>query len=142
MAPRILVLDIAERSATTDVGCVEWLGATSRGYGHVRRGGRDLMVHRVMCEWGNGTAPPSKPWALHRCHNALCVRPDHLYWGDARDNARDTVAAGHATGGRAGATHCINGHAFTDENTYREPRGRACKACRREAVRRYRARVA
>ena|SRR5690606_8026987 len=55
-----------------------------------------------------------------------------------KENTRDMVEGGRATGGRAGATHCVNGHEFTEENTYWEPRGwgRACKKCRREAGRR------
>lgn len=37
-----------------------------------------------------------------------------------------------------GKTHCVNGHPFTDENTYARPDGyRACKKCNLEAQKRY-----
>lgn len=39
---------------------------------------------------------------------------------------------------RAATTHCVNGHEYTPENTYTRSEGwRACRACNREAVRRY-----
>jgi hypothetical protein len=41
------------------------------------------------------------------------------------------------------ATHCINGHEYTEENTYHSPKdGRVCKICRREADKRRYARDA
>jgi ATP-dependent Clp protease ATP-binding subunit ClpA len=30
-------------------------------------------------------------WILHRCHNEPCCNPDHLYVGDAMDNAQDRM---------------------------------------------------
>jgi hypothetical protein len=43
---------------------------------------------------------------------------------------------------RAAKTHCVNGHEFTSENTYRHSRGRQCRACGRERMRGYRAAAA
>lgn len=127
--------------------CWLWQGWTVKGYGHFdkRIGGEKVRyaAHRVACEIGNGPAPRGKPSACHKCHNPGCANPNHLYWGSQKDNARDMLEAGrHVPGGRTGVTECINGHDYTPENTYWEPRGRACKECRREAVRRYRARKA
>jgi len=49
----------------------------------------------------------------------------------------DTGPRGNAT-----KTHCRAGHAFDDANTYVSNGKRLCRACRREAVRRYDARRA
>ena len=123
-------------------GCLIWQGGKSKGYGQVGHEGRRYLAHRIACEMEHGPAPEGKAHALHICNRPACVRPDHLYWGDNTDNARDRKKAGTATGGRVYATACVNGHEFTFENTYLEPRGRACKECRREAVRRYRRKAA
>lgn len=34
-------------------------------------------------------------WVLHKCHNRACVRPDHLYLGDHRQNMQDRKLAGN-----------------------------------------------
>lgn len=125
--------------------CWNWRGWTVKGYGYFdkRIDGVKVRVaaHQVACELRNGPAPAGKRCTCHTCHNPTCVNPNHLYWGDQKDNARDRDEAGRQVpGGRTGCTECINGHDYTPENTYWEPRGRACKECRREAVRRFRAR--
>ena len=35
----------------------------------------------------------------HRCANPKCIRIEHLYVGDAQDNANDTVEHGHSVRG-------------------------------------------
>jgi len=142
MTLRIGTIDIETRGVRSGTHLL-WPGAKQKGYGVVRAGDRNLGVHRIACERANGPAPSDKPWALHKneCNTPACYEGSHLYWGEAKDNAQDTKAAGHSTGGRAGATHCVNDHEFDLENTYWEPRGwgRARKECRRDAVRRFRA---
>jgi len=63
------------------------------GYGsmHVRRTPRP--AHRVswLLAYGN---VPSKIYVLHKCDNRLCVRPDHLFLGTAKDNHWDMRAKG------------------------------------------------
>lgn len=73
-------------------GCWLWTGAPdSKGYGamqsdHVRR-----LAHRLSYELF--VAPiPAGLWVLHRCDVPLCVNPDHLFLGNATDNARDMAA--------------------------------------------------
>lgn len=122
----------------TTSGCVEWRGATNKGYGVMWFGKPNQYPHRIACEIANGSAPEGLNHALHKCNNRLCINGEHLYWGNNQDNARDRMAAGTARG-HARPSHCINGHEYTEENTYHESRGIACKICRRNAVRRYRA---
>lgn len=134
---------LAAFSVEAENGCREWTAAsTSHGYGVIIVNGQRIGAHRVACELANGAPPPDKTWALHTCHNPKCIRGSHLYWGDAKDNARDMVDAGRHVAGRAGTPVCVNGHEYTPENTYWEPRGwgRACKECRRERTREWRAR--
>jgi hypothetical protein len=58
----------------------------------------------------------------HLCKNPGCVRPDHLEAVTMRENIR--------RGSWASRTHCINGHEYTEENTYRMPSGyRDCRRC-------------
>lgn len=73
-------------------GCWEWTGAlNSKGYGRINHLGRNTLTHR--CSWELHFGPiPEGLFVLHRCDNRVCVRPDHLFLGDAGDNARDMAA--------------------------------------------------
>jgi hypothetical protein len=57
------------------------------GYGSLGIGGRQHGTHRVSWALANGEWP--KGMVLHRCGNPGCVRPDHLYVGDAKQNKAD-----------------------------------------------------
>lgn len=61
----------------------------------------------------------------HLCRVHACVRPDHMEEVTRAENARREGLA---------KTHCIRGHPYTPENTYRSPsRGeRRCRTCARE----------
>lgn len=121
--------------------CWEWQAATKKGYGAFNLNGRNVSAHRLSYELSVGPIPEGQI-LRHTCDNRPCVRPDHLIPGTHKDNTQDMLDRGRASGGRAGATHCIHGHEFTPENTYWEPRGwgRACKKCRRIRVQEFRAR--
>ena len=70
-------------------------------------------------------------------------RLENLAWGTYSENKFDQVR--HGTDAQASKTHCIHGHPFDDGNTYvyRQGNGwgRGCKECRRNIVRRRRARL-
>lgn len=109
--------------------CIEWVGATQKGYGAVRWEGKNVRVHRLVCEMANGPAPEGKPNALHSCHNKRCINPVHLRWGDQRDNYRDSNP--HVLDG-----HCAQGHPLVEGNLYVAPSGRAvCRECRKRIKR-------
>lgn len=41
---------------------------------------------------------PDKAWVLHKCNNAFCCNPSHLYIGDRKQNEIDKVIAGSIKG--------------------------------------------
>ncbi|MFI2348057.1 HNH endonuclease [Streptomyces sp. NPDC019443] len=66
----------------------------------------------------------------HLCRVRACVRADHLEAVTHRENTLrgDTIPAR-----RAIKTHCLRGHPYNTENTYRSPKNhRSCRSCRRE----------
>lgn len=90
----------------------------------------------------HGPIPAETPFVLHRCDNPPCFRDEHLWLGTQADNQADMAAKGRAHGEQLIA--CGKGHLFDDLNTYRTPvtNRRFCRACNREAVKRYKERRA
>ncbi|UMU87416.1 HNH endonuclease [Klebsiella pneumoniae] len=75
-------------------GCINWNGAINfYGYGQFSFEGRTWSAHRLAYEILNGAIPQcaTKWWVLHRCDNPACCNPEHLYLGDAKDNAKDMI---------------------------------------------------
>ena len=84
-------------------GCWVWMGHISdngygHGYGHIRVNGRMKLAHRVSWELHVGKIPVGTghhgTCVLHRCDNASCVRPDHLFLGSQADNMQDMMNKG------------------------------------------------
>jgi hypothetical protein len=63
-----------------------------------RRGDPPLKAHRVAYALTYGSIPEGR-MVCHHCDVRLCVRPDHLYLGDVRDNARDMMKRGRSLAG-------------------------------------------
>ena len=77
--------------------CMEWTGHRNQsGYGQHGRDGKRWMAHRISYEMHNGPIPQGMQ-VCHHCDNPPCVRPDHLFLGTARDNARDRQNKGRFT---------------------------------------------
>lgn len=77
-------------------GCWHWTGAIgSHGYGVIGNGPHStITTHRLSWQLAYGRPVPEGLFVLHRCDNRKCVRPDHLYLGDARQNSADVRERG------------------------------------------------
>ncbi len=74
-------------------GCWLWTGsADDDGYGDFRIGRKELRekAHRWSYRFYKGTIPEGQ-MVLHTCDNPPCVNPDHLYSGNALNNATDCI---------------------------------------------------
>ena len=118
--------------------CWDWLaGRDHKGYGQFWLDGGTRLAHRVSYEYANGPIPNGLQLD-HLCRNRACVNPAHLEPVTGRDNLLrgETKAAMNAA-----ATHCSNGHAFDEVNTYHWRGHRICRACGRDISRRKRAKA-
>lgn len=116
----------------TESGCWEWTGSLGqRGYGRFYEDGI-YDAHRWMIVFLYGPQPAGV-WALHRCDNAKCVSPFHVYLGTPLQNNQDCLDRGRNFW--ASRTHCSKGHPLTEENTriVKNAKGqfRRCMTCHR-----------
>lgn len=101
---------------------------TSTSYHKVAIHGRSTTVHRLVAEAFHGTV---EGWIVrHLNGDPHDNRAENLAIGTHSENEQDKLR--HGMHPSANKTHCIRGHEFTPENTYRRTNGRrACRACRR-----------
>lgn len=99
---------VAERFwAKVDKSGECWLWTAShnrRGYGWFGLNGRNHAAHRVAWMLERGPIPDGA-WVLHHCDVTGCVRPDHLYIGDHRQNTLDAIRRRRMTFGEATWNH-------------------------------------
>lgn len=80
----------------TESGCWEWqrqILKSGMGYGVVKVNGKAQQAHRVAWEKVFGPIPPGL-LCLHRCDNARCANPFHLFIGTQKDNIQDCIRKG------------------------------------------------
>ncbi len=86
--------------------CREWIGAISSrgrnnyksGYGTLTHETVSYSAHRISLFLSN----PQFDQSLHVCHkcdNTLCINPNHLFAGTARDNIHDMISKGRHSHG-------------------------------------------
>ena len=130
-----LVAKVRPRLAIGDGGCWIFQGAKQRkGYGVVAcpRRNTTFYTHRIMYEYAHGPITPGLQ-IDHLCRNPACCNPDHLEAVTPAENTRRGMSPTLAKARRNRKTHCKNGHAFTEENSYFDRNGhRSCRECRRK----------
>lgn len=95
-----------------------------------------VRAHRVVAEVFIPN-PFGLPNVLHGKNGVSDNSVANLYWGDQSRNNLDKVRDG--TDHNAIKTHCLRGHLFSEENTYRDKKGgRVCRTCYRDYDRRRR----
>lgn len=76
--------------------CWIWLGPLSEsGYGKFNclDGKRNWRAHRASWTIAYGPIPDGM-LVLHKCDNRRCVRPEHLFLGNNKDNTQDALQKG------------------------------------------------
>lgn len=122
--------------------CWPWTGTIDeRGYGEVSIGQRGLeerwRAHRLSYTLFRGPIPEGKV-VMHRCDNRPCVNPAHLETGSIADNNEDMFNKGRWKHYNDSKAECRHGHPLSGDNLYVKPNGdRQCRACNKDAKRRY-----
>lgn len=113
--------------------CWEWkLHRGRHGYGRGSIEGRQALAHRIAYELAIGPIPEGLVLD-HLCRNPPCCNPAHL---EPVTSAENTRRGDHTNCGawQREKTHCVQGHAYDEANTYRRPNGtRMCRECARLA---------
>lgn len=108
--------------------CWLWTGRLNwAGYASFWFDGRTVKAHRWSYQHHVGPIPDGMQLD-HLCRVRHCVNPEHLEPVTNRENSLRGIGP---TAINAAKTHCKRGHEFTPENTYRDAKGRMCRACKK-----------
>jgi hypothetical protein len=117
--------------------CWNWQpGVTPAGYAVITMTDGDSVrhttAHRYAYELWVGVIPDGHE-IDHICFNRSCVNPDHLQPLTRRENIKRSQEAGRLVSGNSLKTHCAQGHAYDEGNTYRwvSPEGYTRRYCRK-----------
>lgn len=90
-----------DRIKKSENACWEWQGTRDRkGYGKITINKATWRAHRYAYLHFKGNMDGLS--VLHKCDNPCCCNPDHLFLGNAVDNALDMIQKGR--GGRVKLT--------------------------------------
>jgi hypothetical protein len=120
-------------------GCWPWVAArgTTGGYAQYKHDGSMKYAHKVAYEVLVGEVPPETPDLDHLCEVRHCVNPDHLEPVTHKENVMRGQGWAPILAARR---YCQNGHEFTADNIYIDPRRsgtRACRQCRYESTKKF-----
>jgi hypothetical protein len=107
--------------------CWLWTGnITPTGYGTFGWKRQIWLVHALVYQLVVGQIPAGTE-LHHKCQNRHCCNPKHLEPLTRKEHRKTYPRL--PTNGNEKKTHCLRGHAFTEENTIHRHGSRICKAC-------------
>lgn len=102
-----------------ETGCIEWINPVKARYPMFGLKNKiQVKAHRYAYFLQNGEFDVNK-WVLHKCDNTKCCNPDHLYLGDAKQNAFDRTSRGREgdrSGIKNGRSKINDGSAYIIKN--------------------------
>ncbi len=108
-------------------GCIIWMASPCEIYGRFWDKDRWGLAHRFSFESFIGPIPDGLTLD-HLCRNPRCVNPLHL---EPVTNRVNILRGTSFVAIHARKTHCIRGHALTEDNVYHARNGgRYCRKCR------------
>lgn len=112
--------------------CWLWTGYMVLGYGRFELAGESVLAHRLGYYLSGGLLPALPDVLDHLCRVRPCVHPGHIEVVTLGENVLRGMGR---TAVNSHLTHCLNGHPFSDANTYLFPCksgniGRYCRICR------------
>jgi hypothetical protein len=111
--------------------CHVFRGAkTVKGYGQASINNKSVLIHRLA--WKRHRGPIPEGLVIdHQCRNRACCNVAHLRLVTTAVNVTENVI-GNGPQIMAARTHCPQGHAYDEKNTYRSKLGhRGCRSCNR-----------
>jgi len=113
-----------------------WLwqaGKSSHGYGKYYGNSTTYYAHRLAYESVKGEIPDGLV-IDHLCCTPACVNPNHL---EVVTHGENSLRGTSPPAVNARKTNCINGHEFSEDNTYMDTANkRVCIICKRAKQRR------
>jgi hypothetical protein len=133
-SPKLVARFWAKVEQPLGAGCWLWQAATQpNGYGVFTIKESNHLAHRIA--WALVHGPILDGLTIdHLCKTRNCVRVSHMELATRGENAVRGGGMYVAAALRRSQTHCRNGHEYTPENIYVDPKRlgrRCCRACRR-----------